>query len=276
MRWKQFLTPVKSIGAEEAHHLIKNKSAHEVTVLDVRQPKEYEEGHIPGAKLIPIPDLNDRLDEIDPTKHIIVYCALGGRSRVAAQMLADKGFDAVFNLIGGFKGWKGESAACGEEMGMDLFSETAKPWEMLALAYSLEDGLRDFYLKMASRVSNDEAILLFQELSRIEISHQDRIFGEYGKISETPLYKDEFIKSIVSSVAEGGLTTEEYMAFYSPEPESPEHIIEMAMSIEAQALDLYMRMAHRSQSIQSRDVLLQIADEEQAHLSRLAKLIENI
>jgi rhodanese-related sulfurtransferase len=45
----------------------------ELTILDVRQPNEYEKGHIPGAKLIPLPDLTARLDQIDPNKSTVVY-----------------------------------------------------------------------------------------------------------------------------------------------------------------------------------------------------------
>ena len=73
MRWKQFFTPVKSVDANKAKQLLGQKDAEDITILDVRQPGEYESGHIPGAKLIPLPELNDRLDEIDPTKPTVVY-----------------------------------------------------------------------------------------------------------------------------------------------------------------------------------------------------------
>ena len=73
MRWKQFFTPVKSCNAEEARSFITDKPSGEITILDVRQPNEYEASHIPGAKLIPLPDLNERLDEIDPNKPTVVY-----------------------------------------------------------------------------------------------------------------------------------------------------------------------------------------------------------
>lgn len=73
MRWKQFLTPVKSIDAEQARGIIAGRSPADLTVLDVRQPGEYETGHIPGAKLIPLPDLGARIGEIEETKPTIVY-----------------------------------------------------------------------------------------------------------------------------------------------------------------------------------------------------------
>ncbi len=73
MRWKQFFTPVKSFTTEQARKEIETVPPDSLTLLDVRQPSEYEAGHIPGAKLIPIPDLNERLGELDRDKTTIVY-----------------------------------------------------------------------------------------------------------------------------------------------------------------------------------------------------------
>jgi rhodanese-related sulfurtransferase len=73
MRWKQFFTPVKSINADQAREFMETQSSEELTTLDVRQPTEYEAGHIPGAKLIPLPDLTNRLSEINHNKPVMVY-----------------------------------------------------------------------------------------------------------------------------------------------------------------------------------------------------------
>ncbi len=73
MRWKQFFTPVKSVNADRAREFMETRSSEELTTLDVRQPTEYEAGHIPGAKLIPLPDLTNRLNEIDHDKPVMVY-----------------------------------------------------------------------------------------------------------------------------------------------------------------------------------------------------------
>jgi rhodanese-related sulfurtransferase len=73
MRWKQFLTPVKSVNADQARKFVAEKPVEEMTILDVRQPNEYEKGHIPGSKIIPLPELTERIDEIDPNKPTMVY-----------------------------------------------------------------------------------------------------------------------------------------------------------------------------------------------------------
>jgi sulfur-carrier protein adenylyltransferase/sulfurtransferase len=73
MRWKQFFTPVQSMNSEKAKEFMSGKTLDEFTLLDVRQPGEYEKNHIPGSILIPIGELDKRLDEIDPSKPVLTY-----------------------------------------------------------------------------------------------------------------------------------------------------------------------------------------------------------
>lgn len=72
MRWKQFFTPVQSLNSGEVQKLMK-ESSEEIEILDVRQPSEFEKGHLAGAKLIPLPILSDSLDQLDRDKPLIVY-----------------------------------------------------------------------------------------------------------------------------------------------------------------------------------------------------------
>ena len=73
MRWKQFLTPVASMDTEDAKAYMAEHEEGTFTLLDVRQPGEYENSRIPGAKLMPLPELADRLGELDPDKPVIPY-----------------------------------------------------------------------------------------------------------------------------------------------------------------------------------------------------------
>ncbi len=191
-------------------------------------------------------------------------------------MLAGKGFSEVYNLSGGFKAWSGEAAFGREDLGVELFTGDESPETTLVVAYSLEDGLRDFYLSMIPEVKNDDAKDLFQKLSEIEVKHQDRIFDEYIAMTGKTVSREEFEENTLPEIVEGGLTTREYIDHFQPDMESAADIIELAMSIEAQALDLYMRVADRSDSPQSKKALIQIADEEREHLAQLGKLIERI
>jgi len=191
-------------------------------------------------------------------------------------MLAGKGFKDVINMAGGIKAWNSNTAIGTEDLGLDLFSGQEEPEETLVVAYSLEQGLREFYVSMIPEVKYDDARKLFEKLSAIEVKHQDRILDEYGRITGTAVTRDEFEKNMVAPAMEGGLTTEEYLKRYQPDLEVVEEVISPAMAIEAQALDLYQRASERADSDQSRDVLMQIANEERAHLEQLGKLFEKL
>jgi rhodanese-related sulfurtransferase len=73
-------------------------------VLDVRNPDEYEQGHVPGAKLIPLGDLGARQEEIPDGDPVYVVCASGGRSLAATKAMVEAGYRAV-SVAGGTKGW---------------------------------------------------------------------------------------------------------------------------------------------------------------------------
>jgi rhodanese-related sulfurtransferase len=73
MRWKELFTPTANLDPEGAEAFIKEHREGTYTLLDVRQPAEYEQSRIPGAKLIPLPELGDRIDEMDPEKPVLVY-----------------------------------------------------------------------------------------------------------------------------------------------------------------------------------------------------------
>jgi len=75
-------------------------------LLDVRTPEEYAEGHIKGAKLIPIQQLAEHLNEVPHDKQVYVYCKSGGRSSRASKLLASNGFSNIENIKGGFDAWK--------------------------------------------------------------------------------------------------------------------------------------------------------------------------
>ena len=103
---------------QPAYHNVDNKKFSQLMVqpntviLDVRTPAEYQQGHIPHATLINFHDQNfsQQLDSLDKSKTYLVYCASGGRSSKASQLMTDKGFKSVDNLEHGFSQWNGEVA----------------------------------------------------------------------------------------------------------------------------------------------------------------------
>lgn len=76
-------------------------------VLDVRQHDEWTEKRVPGVTLIPMDEIDRRLDEIPQDQRVWVICAVGGRSGKVAEVLRNAGFDAV-NVAGGTNKWAEE------------------------------------------------------------------------------------------------------------------------------------------------------------------------
>jgi glyoxylase-like metal-dependent hydrolase (beta-lactamase superfamily II)/rhodanese-related sulfurtransferase len=74
----------------------------DLQIVDVRNPGEVETGAVPGAVNLPLPQLLDRLEELDPTRPTVVYCAGGYRSATAASLLRARGFDTVADVYGGY------------------------------------------------------------------------------------------------------------------------------------------------------------------------------
>ncbi len=74
-------------------------------LIDVREVFEHQIGNIPQAKLIPLGDLPKRLNEIDPSREVVVHCKMGGRSAKAADLLRANGYTKVLNMTGGILAW---------------------------------------------------------------------------------------------------------------------------------------------------------------------------
>jgi rhodanese-related sulfurtransferase len=74
----------------------------------VRAPFEYEIAHIDGAKLIPLGELPERMDELDREGEIVAHCKSGMRSAQAVELLRQAGFTNVFNVAGGIDAWADE------------------------------------------------------------------------------------------------------------------------------------------------------------------------
>ena len=94
--------PVNSISAVEAEKKISQQQ--KPFLLDVRQPEEFRSGHIAGAKLIPLGELQARMNELPKDREIIVVCQSGSRSMSATRLLSGAGYN-VINLTGGMIAW---------------------------------------------------------------------------------------------------------------------------------------------------------------------------
>lgn len=95
--------PFHRLNVDEAKQLLSEGA----NVIDVRNPDEYQNGHVPGAPLIPVNSVFARREELPKDGKIIFVCAVGSRSALACEMAAAAGIpaDRLYNLEGGTDAW---------------------------------------------------------------------------------------------------------------------------------------------------------------------------
>lgn len=107
--WEAYGLPTTSGDVEDVQPVDLQtllKDSAQPVVVDVREPWEYQMGHVTGSKLIPLGQLAQRVSELDPEHPVAVICQSGSRSQSAAALLAQKGFKKVYNVIGGMSAWQ--------------------------------------------------------------------------------------------------------------------------------------------------------------------------
>jgi rhodanese-related sulfurtransferase/rubrerythrin len=270
---RKLFTPVESMDADQAKKYIGEHKEGTYTILDVRQPWEYEDDHIPGAKLIPMGDLKDSMGELDKDKPTIVHCAVGGRSRVAAQLMSGMGFKEVYNLAGGIKAYRGAKIAGPYELNMDLVRGDESSSEMLALAFGMEKALQVFYETMRDRSQDQDLVNLLTKLDHIEEAHKRKVFERYQALNpDTDMAT--FEAQVTADIMEGGYNVKDFLAKNESLLQTAPQVLEVAMMVETQALDLYLRFADKSREKETQKTLFAIAEEEKAHLAALGRLLD--
>ncbi|MFN3429305.1 MAG: rhodanese-like domain-containing protein [Candidatus Sericytochromatia bacterium] len=99
--------PYQNVSVEEARRLVEANPG--LTVLDVREPHEFAEGHVPGARNLPLGQLDTWAPTLDATKPYLVVCRSGARSAQASAQLAERQFKGITNMTGGMLDWQGRN-----------------------------------------------------------------------------------------------------------------------------------------------------------------------
>lgn len=266
---------VKSVSSDEVKAIIKEKSPDEYFLLDVRQPSEYEQGHIPGARLIPLAELQFNLNKVQPDRKTIVYCRSGNRSRSGVGILNGAGFENVYNMEGGMLAYNGLVAAGPPEAGVFCFPDNMAPEELVAMAWYIEDGSQQF-LDTVKNVDQDPGIQ--ETLSRLidhKIAHKGSLTQLFEKISGQAA-GDDFPASVIPSpphqVMAGCVSVPEAVDW--SKDKSIADILDLLMALEANTFDLYLKLGRQVASDRARMVFMQLSEEEVLHLEQLASVFE--
>ena len=102
--WDAAGFPLAEVGQMSVHEL--NRRARDLQIVDVRSPREWENGHVPGARHIFLPELRKRIGEIDRSKPTAVYCGSGYRASIATSIMKPAGFEKLWNVPGSWEAWK--------------------------------------------------------------------------------------------------------------------------------------------------------------------------
>ena len=159
-------------------------------------------------------------------------------------------------------------------MGMLLLKGDESLQEVIALSYGLEDGLQKFYAAAANGVSDPEVGKILAKLADIEVRHKQKLFELYHAVESKPLDREAFEAAIDSEIMEGGFYPDSLLEHNQSNFKSPANVLNFAMMLEAQAMDLYMRYADKCEDQKTKDSLFRLADEEKAHLKSLGNLLE--
>jgi len=269
-----FFKPVSSWTVEEVRTVLRERSAGSCNLVDVRQPGEYESGHLPGARLIPIAELGDRLGELDRSKPTITYCRSGVRSRAAAATLSEAGFSQVHSMAGGMNAWNGLVAGGAYETGLAYFPHAARAEEMISLSFALEEGNRVFYDRISRDVKEEEAASIFRLLGQAEERHKETLRELHARVSGKGGDPEHPEEMEAGRFLEGGAPLEETLVWV--QGKTVEEILELAIAMEANSLDRYIKMGRAVADERSREVFLALSREEQKHLERMTSLLDRL
>ncbi len=270
---------VRQLAPHEAGSFLDSARLGERTLLDVRQDFEYADGHLPGARHIPLPELSERLDELDRGLPVLVYCRSGVRSLAAANLLAGHGFAEPMSLTGGILAWEGGVARGPADLGIENLAAAHGVEELLARAWAMELALGALYLELAGKAADPECADVFRRLAGFEDKHRRVLSGLWsrhrtsnGADADVADFEARARSFSASTVVEGGISANDYLSLMR-DPADPAEAMEFAMAVEAQAFDLYMRRSMTEADAELRASLTLLAEEERSHLKVLGNFV---
>ncbi len=248
----------------------------EYLVVDVRQPEEYRQGHIPGAKLLPLPELELRIGELPADRDLVFYCHAGGRSAAAALLAAEADVSRkdMYNLVGGFTGWDGRSVRGAPRL--RSFDAAGTPAELLMTAMELEKGALLFYSKIFEMHASEPFAGAFEFLSAAETAHAAAVYDFWKKTQTSPPPFEELFEDLKGDILEGGERLDHMLEKAEDLRDNPcLRLTELSLRIEVAAFDLYRTLGDRAEDAAAGDAFLSLAQAEKGHMQTLIKAVSD-
>jgi rubrerythrin len=176
-------------------------------------------------------------------------------------------------MEGGLQAWEGITATGPPDQGMFLLAGVTSGGDLLRLAGQLEEGARLFYEAVRDILSDESSKRIFQSLAVAEEGHRRRLLEACGKFfpgtaCERPAGKDDTV------YMEGAFRLEDLTAWCREPGREPFAILELAMQVEANSLDFYLKLLAAPDYSSLRGILEPLVADEKMHLEQLGSLLE--
>lgn len=272
MKWNDVIAPVTVMTEADAKEFMDSHETGTYQLLDVRLHEEYEDEHLPGATLIPLNELmeNQRINELDADKPTIVYCRSGGRSRAASQWLTEQGFKEVYDISGHIVDWMGLQLEGGYDMDLNLINKNIEFSNAFQMAFAMEEGLQQFYYDLEKNATENAHKEIYRQLAGYEDLHKEQLKKRFEGNSESDFNVNEVLAKEMNLV-EGGASNEKNPFDIVAQMKDVKDIWGLSLAIEAQSFDLYVRLANKAEDQASKELFLEMADEEKQHMNYITR-----
>jgi rubrerythrin/rhodanese-related sulfurtransferase len=264
----------EELSTTQFREYIQKKKESDYLLVDVRQPVEYSAGHIPGANLIPLMELESKLFELPEDREMVFYCRTGSRSRAASALVAESEVSdrVIYNLVGGVMAWDGKMLP--DFPKVEVFDKGKDLAELLFKSMDLEKGAYRFYTYVLERFGAEQFAKTIEHLAQAETAHARTIYRFWKESEPQSRPFESLFSELKGEVLEGGKSLDEVLQRVEAiEKNVCLNLLEMALDIEYSAYDLYRTMAEQTESAEAESTFLSIAQAEKAHMKAIAKAI---
>jgi rhodanese-related sulfurtransferase/rubrerythrin len=247
----------------------------EYLLVDVREPQEYEQAHIPGAQLLPLGQLESRLEDLPKHRDIIFSCRSGARSRVAANMVAEKmeQHRSLYNLDGGILAWQGHTVKDFPRVKLLVLEEGTQ--QTLMAAMDLEKGAWNIYRYIQEQYPGTQLSRTIEHLSLAEMSHAEALYNEWQKGETSPPRFDDLFAGLKGEILEGGMSlTEAVLRLESTMVPLDLAVYELALDIEFTAYDLYRYAGETTDDPALKKLFFDISEGEKHHMTSIVGALD--
>lgn len=277
---------VQKIRPEELRDLFTNRPESTFTIVDVRTDGEYDKGHIPGAKHLPITQLPARLGELNPELDTIFHCHSGVRSRRAADMALQSGLFSgqIYDFGAGIVGWNGDTLPRKPPL-KDFFDPDDTPETALRKGIELEKGAWNFYNGLLKggpqkEVQTDEQLgkpvcSLLDRLVRAKHQQALTLYNELRSEADGELADfEDYFRDVRGEMLQSGDPVYFLSQWASVSRLDCLNSAEVALELEYRAYDLYKNMASACPRPQVEKAFTMLAHEQREIIAEIQDFMD--